>query len=622
MAFIVECGHCGTNLEVPDGSEGKKFRCSACKKVLVVPGGEEEDAPKPEAPAGNPPSPRPRAGKRKPRAGARAKRGRGASRETRSAGGREDAAQQRSRLPRVAGVGLGLLGVAGAAVALALFAGASGKGSDSSVPPGGDEAAPAGPDDPAAGGKGKPDARAPDEPAYRRRIRTARDGGDWLEAGLAARKAGAEEEARILLLRAVAADPDLDEAFEALGYRRYAIPDDDRYLLEAKGLLEILEDLDGRWLDPRKVEEIVDAEPEHLEKARALFEKRKSNVHFSTIEEIRKRVLTGKGFNERIWGSRPAMPYIVFDERGKKGEMLLSKEDSEFLVKKKLRMLHKVYAFIVERWMEPQGFSRDPNKPLVAIIFQDRKSFEDYNHTVGMYIPKGGLAYFHRLTKFIYMYDAASASAEGQDHQDGILFHEATHQIVDAFLASGAGMARVSYWFNEGIAEYVGSVKRRYEENGEPYWEFGAENPGRIREFWKARRPDLNAGTRRMGITSPYHFSLHEIVTRCRTTWNTMRTLRGKIPPAAWSRFQSSGAAGSLIYAQASFLLYFAYACGNPAYAKAMDAYLLEEFHGRGGLQSFLDAFGLASKDELEDLDRAYLDFHESLVPEELKRKR
>jgi hypothetical protein len=258
----------------------------------------------------------------------------------------------------------------------------------------------------------------------------------------------------------------------------------------------------------------------------------------------------------------------------------------------------------------------------VAVIFQNRASFADYNRAVGIHLPAGAIAYFSRLNKFIFVYDAAAQSPEGQDHQDGILFHEATHQIVDAFLASGSGMGRVSYWFNEGIAEYVGSVKREYGEGDEVNWTFGAENPGRIREFFMARRPDWNARTRKLGITAPYAFTLEELLTKCRTPWGTRRTLQGKIPKKAWPKFSSGGSAGSLIYAQSYFLLYFAYACGKPAYREAMDRYLGFEFRGKGSLAAFRQAFGLKDEKDLARIEAEMLAFHDSRVPDNLKRKR
>jgi hypothetical protein len=183
-------------------------------------------------------------------------------------------------------------------------------------------------------------------------------------------------------------------------------------------------------------------------------------------------------------------------------------------------------------------------------------------------------------------------------------------------------MVRVSYWFNEGIAEYVGSVSRQYGEGDEVYWVFGAENPGRIREYHRALHPDLNARTRDIGITAPYAFTLKEILTVCRNRWGTSRTLRKKIPKKAWAAFESGGMAGSLIYAQGYFVLYFSYACGKPDYKEAMDRYLLEEFRGKGSLKAFMEAFGLSNDEDLGRFEKEMLDFHDSLVPDELKRKR
>ena len=97
------------------------------------------------------------------------------------------------------------------------------------------------------------------------------------------------------------------------------------------------------------------------------------------------------------------------------------------------------------------------------------------------------MAYFSRISTFIFMFDRESQNSEQRDRQDGILFHEATHQIVSAFLneagKSYRGSVGVSHWFNEGIAEYVGSVTRDEDDEGQRIWLFGALNPSRVNEF-------------------------------------------------------------------------------------------------------------------------------------------
>jgi hypothetical protein len=256
---------------------------------------------------------------------------------------------------------------------------------------------------------------------------------------------------------------------------------------------------------------------------------------------------------------------------------------------------------------------------MVATVFQGVGTFRDFNAAIGTFLPPGAIAYFSRMSTFIYLYDAAAQNQEQQDNLDGILFHEGTHQIVFAFLRGGSGMERVTYWFNEGIAEYVGSVKRIYDAEGEPDWEFGAENPGRIEEFQRARFPDFDPNLRRAGVNQPYAFTLKELVS-CRWPPQAMETVRKKVPAAAWGGFQV--AAGSLIYAQASFLLYFAYASGKPEHAQAMDRYLAAEFKGRGGLDAFKEAFGLKTEEDLANFEKEWLAFHDAKVPEHLKKKR
>jgi hypothetical protein len=647
MALMLTCGSCGATLKVPEEMAGRKVRCSACKAILVVPAAgpaPEEPAPKKspgaakavaEKPAAPKPKPEPEpepgpdreAGEEGPgeeEAGGGGKRGpRREGRGTaRRAGARAPAGEERRSgpAPRKSRALL-FAGLAGAALVLAVVAviavasmGGGGSGEPSDEP---GEGSSGGKKGSGSSGAAKPVDKDLEE--YRQAVDRARSAPDWFAAGEKARKAGRPLDARRHFLRAASADPSMEKAWEALGYRKYAVPAEYRALLEAEEIADTLKRYDGRWLDPRKYAEMTASEGEVLREANRAWQEMEKYRTASNLDAVKKVFRTEEGYRERVWGSRVAPPYFLFDERGPKGGTLMSKADSEFLVNKKLRMLAKLYRWLTERWMTPLGFKRDENQLMVGAVFQNVSTFVAFNSAVGMPLPPGAVAYFHRMTTFIYLYDAEARDQEHQDELDGILFHEGTHQIVAAFLRGGSGMERVLYWFNEGIAEYVGSVARKYDEAGEPDWDFGAENPGRIEEFQNARFPDLVKRHRDAGVVQPYAYTLKELVS-CRHPGMAMETVRRKVPGAAWPGFQVT--AGSLIYAQAYFLLYWCFAGGDAERAKAMDRYLAMEFKGQGGLNAFKECFGLKTDEDLAKFEKDWLAFHDSKVPEHLKKKR
>ncbi|MCU0724019.1 MAG: zinc-ribbon domain-containing protein, partial [Planctomycetes bacterium] len=299
MALIVQCGSCGSSLKVPEDMAGRKVRCSACKNVLVVPAadpGAAEPGPPapPETPAPAPSSPPARGPARKasaappPRvrppvpapepgpaaekdeekeeegaaegatgepaadapAGDRAKRregrreGRGASGRPRGAGA--DAGEARGAGPaRKSRAGLvALLAVGGAFAAALVVAGIlalSGSGTEGEGAGGDGDGGPgeasAPPKKDAAGGAKTGDRELE---AYRDLVGNAADAAGWIAAGEKARALGRAEAARRHFLRAAALDPQAEKAWEALGYRKYAVPAPYRHLLEAKDFADSL----------------------------------------------------------------------------------------------------------------------------------------------------------------------------------------------------------------------------------------------------------------------------------------------------------------------------------------------------------------------------------------------
>lgn len=132
-------------------------------------------------------------------------------------------------------------------------------------------------------------------------------------------------------------------------------------------------------------------------------------------------------------------------------------------------LFERLYSAFTNYWGQ-RGFEMlEPDRPLVAVLFPDRASFEEHAVAELGEVGRSMIGYYHIGTNRVTLYDLTGAAHAGQPRRgfnvDRVLaqpgaertvatfIHEATHQI--AFnLGLHTRMSDCPRWFSEGIAMY------------------------------------------------------------------------------------------------------------------------------------------------------------------------
>jgi len=454
--------------------------------------------------------------------------------------------------------------------------------------------------------------------AYRDRAASAQLPEELVAVGEEAEALGLEDEARRHFLEAIELDPECEPARRKLGHVRYALPPEAADY--PPDLVKDLHDLSGTWLAPAEREEIEAKEAKVLARARAELEKRKRDPFHAHVARILNDLESVEGFKDYQFVHRRSDPYLIVEHAGRKGFNPYRSDEAKAQLALKVKALKKVFRYVVDNFIRPAGLKRDKTRPLVVVSFEDRDVFEEYNASVDMPIPPGALAYFHRQSKYIIMYNGPTGQFN-QEASDSTLFHEATHQIFDAFCNPDGGFDTVlSLWFNEGMAEYVGSLRLKPAPGGTFEHLIAYEmKSGRLAEFYAARFPKKFQQRRMFGLEKPYFLSLQEMVTTFHAGQNIAQVVTkwvraGGMDPRSASpgqRDQILAIAGSLIYAEASSFMFFCFKGKPGKYKDKMMEYLKRELTGRRiirNAQTFREIFG----DDLEAIEKEWLDYVDS----------
>ena len=681
---IIECPNCGTRMRVA-GSAGAKVRCPHCKNVLDVASEDADVQVGQASPRADtrvrsgPPPPGDKATKRRTRdeeGGHEGERGRGgergtgrsgdkgtrrqgdekteveaeeeeepegededegetrnAERETRkSKHGDEDETRKADRgtrkkgtrtIPKRPGKGKSnknLLLAAGAVAGLAIVATAV---ILLALPKGNpDEGGGKG------GGKSSADAKAEDSKkaerekkllAYRGRAGEGETAGDFLALGEEAEGLGLADEAKGHFEKALELEPENERVLAKLRYERYELPE------AASGippeLLGELRERAGKWLPPGDLKKVREREKELVAAARAEIDKRAKDPFYARAADILKSIENVQGFKDYVFLHQRSDPYLLIEHVGKKGFNPYRSEEAKKLAEQKVEGLKKVYDFVVKTFIEPTGLKRDETRPLAVVSFEDRNVFEEFQKAIGMDLPPGAQAYFSPVTKFVVMYNNAAAQYGPEEETQSILFHEATHQIFDAYAnADGGNNVRLSLWCNEGLAEYVASLRLKPAPGGSfetlIAWEMKS---GRLAEFYAARFPKKFKERTALGVGDAYHLTLEEMVQMFHAPQCMETVVRkwiragGRNPGEAdpGMRDHILATAGSLIYAEASSFMFFCLKGKPDAYKAKLMAYLKRELTGnsttRNG-QTFKDVFGK----DLAAIEKEWLEYVDS----------
>jgi hypothetical protein len=637
----VTCTQCQTTLGVPVSLAGKKVKCSVCKAVIDVAEPEEpveveplapkkrlvaQEAPKPKLrkkakpePAEEGEAPAASEGRAKKKLVAKEKKPEAPKRKAptrRPSSRRKGTGRKSSKTPLIIGIGAVVL-LAAAIGGILVFGRSGSEDGDGPTP------------EERAAKKAEAKERQQKEERYQTLSNEAETWEQHYRLGVLAKELGWESTAKKHWRTAVELAREKGEncrrVYDKLGYKEYKLPEVEAEISSEPSLLGELPGKVGEWFSPEEYDKLKEREKELLVKAREELEKRKRDPFHARMVEIQKRIDTMKGFGKLMFNAKRDDPYVVFEHVGKKGENPYRSEEAKKLTEEKLTALKVVFRFIQEKFMVPSGFKPPENAPMIVVSLEDREAFEAYNKDAGVFIPPGALAYFHRATKFIVMYNGQGKSIWTKREDDGILFHEATHQILSYFSqVASKSDPFLSHWFNEGMAEYIGQLKE--EKNADGSYTFTPAHKmsyGRLREFYMARHPMKFVRLRRMGLTKGYALSLEEMV-QVAYAGQAIARIGRKWVEAGGPDPQRGGPGvlgilGSLIYAQASSFFFFCYKHKPEKYADKLTKYFEKEMMARVTFRSaatFKKCFGV---DDLKPIETEWLEYVDSITAHDIK---
>lgn len=117
--------------------------------------------------------------------------------------------------------------------------------------------------------------------------------------------------------------------------------------------------------------------------------------------------------------------------------------------------LEAAYTYYAETFKEFFQDGGKRKKPRVAIFFT-REAYLTYGELTLSRRQEWTLGYFHPMYKELLLFEDADLDETLQT-----LYHEAFHQFMSMMVA------RAPYWYNEGIAEYMGSIKIEKSKKGQ-----------------------------------------------------------------------------------------------------------------------------------------------------------
>lgn len=225
----------------------------------------------------------------------------------------------------------------------------------------------------------------------------------------------------------------------------------------------------------------------------------------------------------------------------------MSKEKTE-LYGSRLEAAYRHYA---ETFKE--HFTEDPKRPKPRVaVFNTREAYLTYGELTLSGRQEWTLGYFHPLFKELLLFEDVDADATLQT-----LYHEAFHHFMNLIAP------RTPFWFNEGVAEYMGGLK-------------------------------IEVGKRES-----------KIVEKARILDGRLRVLKGALQLALPFReimLQTPGqfysGPVSFKYAQAWSMVHFFYE--TPAHRPRIEAYVRALVKGESGKAAFEAAFGDAALDVVQ----------------------
>ena len=409
-------------------------------------------------------------------------------------------------------------------------------------------------------------------------FRSERAAKRWCEAAQAAATANEPGLRDKYFRRAAACDAECAEAHQALDHVKYTKPaGEDIDTLSLEGLLAELDPLDQTWVDRKTHEELRVLEAKVLGAARAEMTRRASDPYYATIQQVRTNIGSQEILKELKFRDLRADPYLVFEQRHPSAE---HDPAADARLAEKVAMLQQLERWFDATFATPLKLTRDVHEPLKVIALRDRSAFDEYNQKKRIPMRPGTMAYYDPTNEWVILYNGAigGGTAEAAKVNEGVVFHEGSHQLVDAYVNRGrGGVERIprSRWFDEGFAEWIGSVQPREGPDGKKTWDLCQKNDHRLGEIAHWRSEELMR--RRVGRPCPpLTMTLGEMI-QSYTYQDVSNTLLRKMPGELREALAKQPIT-SLVYATSVNFVYFCRTYENGKYWPRLEAYLKWEW--------------------------------------------
>lgn len=317
-------------------------------------------------------------------------------------------------------------------------------------------------------------------------FRSERAAAAFVRAGEIAIEADKRDKAIDCFWRALDFDPDHKGAHVHLGHTLYRKPserrdraDDERLQdLYGQGFLDALDRFHDRWFpkaaeQSRKVRgeplpsiaDIEAIERQAISAGLVELDKIRSDPYYAAVQQVYRNLKSQEILKNFNWKGRDKRPYAVFEASN---DADAPDPQADERLEYKLAILRQLHGYFEETWAKPFGISRDESAPLKVLVLRDKHAFQAYNKAMGVPTPDGVLAYYEPINQWIVAYngvDSAFARDEAAKRamNDGVIFHEGTHQLVDAYVNKDRKGLREriarTRWMDEGLCEFIGTVK-------------------------------------------------------------------------------------------------------------------------------------------------------------------
>jgi len=410
---------------------------------------------------------------------------------------------------------------------------------------------------------------------YEVRANRAKSEREWFELARWCKQQNLPDELKKAVEKVLATDPDHEEAHALLGQKYF----EGRAPQNAK----------GRWLGAEEF-----AEAERIEKE---FREKGAGDPWAAAAEVVKVNLTSDAlFRPYQAKSEARRPFLVFVED------MGGEERNAYHLDAKGDMFQALWEHLMKAYGERFKL-KEPTKPFVVFVYKDRKGYDAHEKTLTGGVPHPNRrAHYDPRSRMVILYESDSrvqGGTLGGDEGAGTVMHEGTHQVMHFMAGDRERKVPPYVWFQEGIAEYVGTVKQGKSEGEQRQWEFNQVSKMRLSHYRDAVKSDLF-----IPLEALLGFRSYEDVQSHGTREHFARRKRDK------ADFEAQ----YLLYFYAeswAFTYFLNQGAGGRYQAKFLD-YMAEEFDGNGGLDTFLKVFQIDEK-QLSALEKEWKAFMASL---------